>query len=1240
MNEQGLFLDALEITSPEEREQFLRRACGDDSALRSRIETLLEEHFADDSLLGRLAVERDAMVGLGVELSEGPGTIVGRYKLLQKIGEGGMGVVYMAEQTAPVVRRVALKIIKLGMDTKQVIARFEAERQALAMMDHPNIAKVLDGGATETGRPYFVMELVQGVPITEFCDKNRLSIQQRLELFIPICQAVQSAHQKGVIHRDIKPSNVLVSLDYGEAAPKVIDFGIAKATNQKLTEKTLFTNYGQMIGTPAYMSPEQAEMSNLDVDTRTDVYSLGALLYELLTGAPPFSSKDLFSVGLLEMQRIIAEEEPVKPSTRVSTMEGERRSAIMKCHGVDPAGLGKLCRGDLDWITMKCLEKDRRRRYETANDLVSDLKRHLNSEPVSAAAPSVTYQFRKLYTKHKIVVRAVAAISTSLIVATVVSGYLAFRMDRLRQDADQLRGEAEAERNRAKSAEQEALSRSIDLENNLYVSDMLAVGDAVEKEEFSRAEQLLLQHRREPSGRDLRGFEWRFFWERARGEQLYSYQAHDGSTSSNSALRRSVNRSEILQIQIVGKGRQLITYGNDRKLKLWDLASKELVREWESRSRFALSPNERFLCFHEPEHGLSFWDLPANRLIRSGGPTEGNVVYVEFTYDSRYLVHSSAEYERGRLLKSVTTVEDVISGDVIFAPEGTWSDIAVSPTGPLILTIGSAGQLSDPSNSEPVAPNIEARFWNYERREVVHSPVASHGMGIRFSPSGNYVAISHSEDPGNINAHIDTNIYRVATGEKVSTLLGVDFGAWIYDPSTVSFSSGEEYIAAPNRPGSMTIGIWAITTGERIGSYTGHTSKVSAVAFHPLYDEILMSTSYDQTLQYWRWKDKQTIKRLTGQTGSITTLAVGDSGTPVITGGYDGSLFFWPPHNTTPVNRLPHAPSAVSVPIFSSQGSYLVLGERTAASPRLQRYMMVGPGAPPPNIRRSVFAAENSQWLWEIPRSEKALGFSPDELFLLTVTTNKVLYREAQTGSQVRSVILDPPLNSIDFERPVLPLLDLSSDASMIATLDAAKTLRLVSLITGEIIATFKTPVTHGTAGFSPSGEKVFFTSLDPLKSGVWDHSLNEIVWLEGGNQSWISGRAVSTSDEKIVAGRCFDGNVRIWRIATGELIRSIDGAKATGIHFTPDDRTLMLGHSARSITSRKVVTTIRLFNTRTWRQIAELQPPAYSHWVRGRLMSPDGQNLLSYNADGNIVLIRTPFTEEIEQSIQIRQGR
>jgi eukaryotic-like serine/threonine-protein kinase len=448
-NEERIFADALSL-APSERAEFLAQACGGNAVLRRRVEALIDAHAAAERFMTTPAAGAAAGAAADRATQEDrPGTRIGRYKLLQLLGEGGCGVVWMAEQEEPVRRRVALKVIKLGMDTKMVITRFEAERQALALMDHPNIARVFDAGATESGRPYFVMELVPGVPITKYCDQHNLSTAARLRLFAPVCHAVQHAHQKGIIHRDLKPSNVLVTLHDGEPTPKVIDFGIAKATQGRLTDHTLFTAFEQFIGTPAYMSPEQAEMSGVDVDTRSDIYSLGVLLYELLTGQPPFDPRSLVQAGLDEIRRIIREVEPPKPSTKLNTLADSDRATTAQRRGTAPAQLSVLLRGDLDWIVMKALEKNPSRRYATANGLALDLQRHLQHEPVSARPPSLTYRMSRFVRRHRLVVACALVVALALLAATIVSTREAWRARRAERVAERERAAAVQERARA-----------------------------------------------------------------------------------------------------------------------------------------------------------------------------------------------------------------------------------------------------------------------------------------------------------------------------------------------------------------------------------------------------------------------------------------------------------------------------------------------------------------------------------------------------------------------------------------------------------------------------------------------------------------------------------------------------------------------------------------------------------------------------------------------------------------------
>ena len=474
MNVDTIFAHALQIKDDPARGRYLDEACAGDLAFRQRVESLLAAHeeaasFLENpakAILEETLAPEESPPGtprppsMYRPIIEGPGTVVGRYKLLQQIGEGGMGVVYMAEQERPVRRRVALKIITPGMDSQQVIARFEAERQALAMMDHPNIARVLDVGCTDTGRPYFVMELVQGIPITKYCDDKQLSTHERLELFIQVCNAIQHAHQKGIIHRDIKPSNVLIAIYDGKPVPKIIDFGVAKALHQRLTEKTMFTQFGAVVGTLEYMSPEQADMDLMGTDTRSDIYSLGVLLYELLTGSTPLDGRKLRSLGYAEMLKNIREVEPPKPSTRLSQSSNEVASISANRH-TEPRRLQKLVAGDLDWIVMKCLEKDRTRRYETANGLAMDIQRHLQDEAVAASPPGQFYKLQKLVRRNKLTFSAIAAITLSLVIGLAAALWQANRAQReaaraIRAERDDLAARGQAESNEKRAIEAQA----------------------------------------------------------------------------------------------------------------------------------------------------------------------------------------------------------------------------------------------------------------------------------------------------------------------------------------------------------------------------------------------------------------------------------------------------------------------------------------------------------------------------------------------------------------------------------------------------------------------------------------------------------------------------------------------------------------------------------------------------------------------------------------------------------------
>ena len=721
--EKEIFERALDIASAEERLGYVRGACGQDGLLLARIEALLHADETGEDFLPEAPLAPTVIMAA----MEKPGDRIGRYKLLQQIGEGGCGVVYMAEQTEPVRRRVALKVIKLGMDTRQVVARFEAERQALALMDHPNVAKVLDAGATDTGRPFFVMELVRGIKITDFCDQSSLSTSERLNLFVQVCRAIEHAHQKGVIHRDIKPSNILVTINDGVPVPKVIDFGIAKATAGPLTDKTLFTAFEQFIGTPAYMSPEQAVMTSLDIDTRSDIYSLGVLLYELLTGKTPFDGNQLMASGLDEMRRTIRDKEPMRPSTRLTqelAAAGVRKrtgkSEIPSSKSeIESASSRRLLqtrelihrlRGDLDWVVMKCLEKDRRRRYETANGLATDIQRHLDNEPVVARPPSTLYRLQKLVRRNKLGFAAGAAIASTLVFGIVASTWQAIR-------ATSFRTQAQGE---ARRAESETLANR----QNLYAADMNLANQALENHNLLRARELLEKHR-PPRGKpsdnplrsDLRGWEWRYLSGQCRSDELATlgrFEARVGTICISpdgklvaAACDDGLVRLWDLRIRQplasfetyhahpevnVGyrnhaavfspDGSTLASGGINKEIILWDVARREkratLRGHTNTIGRLVYSPDGKLLASASQDQTARLWDMESGREIAKLEPHLGIVLCVAFSPDGRTLVTSGEDkpvkvwdISNPRSPRQIGTLDAMWIESVVFSPDGT-----------------------------------------------------------------------------------------------------------------------------------------------------------------------------------------------------------------------------------------------------------------------------------------------------------------------------------------------------------------------------------------------------------------------------------------------------------------------------------------------------------------------------------------------------------------------------------------
>jgi len=1105
--EKVLFNEALELPEAE-RASYLKGACRGEDELRTRVESLLALHGRAEVILrsgspaSRAPTEPYVMESVGV--------VVGRYKLLQKIGEGGCGVVYMAEQKEPVQRRVALKLIKVGLDTNQVIARFEAERQALAMMDHPSIAKVLDGGATETGRPYFVMELVRGIKITDYCDQKNLSTGERLALFTQVCRAVQHAHQKGIIHRDLKPSNILITVNDGVPLPKVIDFGIAKATaGQPLTDRTVCTAFDQFIGTPAYMSPEQAEMTSLDIDTRSDIYSLGVLLYELLTGTTPFDVKELMVVGLDAMRRTIREKEPPRPSTRLGALEHQDLSTTAQRRSVDPPKLISLLRGDLDWIVMKCLEKDRTRRYETANGLAADLKRHLDNQPVVARSPSAAYRFQKAWRRNKFVFTGAAVIAVTLIVGIGVSTWQAIEARRARNAEKEQRLAAQAERDRAQAAQkaenrerQRAETREAEVSHHLYVARMNLAQQAWEQNNVGRVRQLLAYTETNAE----RGFEW-YYWQRQTHRELKILIGHNYGVCSVAFSR---------------DGRLIVTGSFDSTAKVWEVASgKELLTlkgQHGTINSAAFSPDGQRIVTGSSDHQAMVWDVASGRELFTLEGHTTSIRSVAFSPDGRWIVTGSGDLNGGGE-DHTARIWEAASGHQVLTLKGHSGaiiSVTYSPDGQRIVT----------GSSDWTAKVWEAGTGKELLTLKGHSAMVN---SVAFSPDGERI-VTASDDH-------TARVWDLVSGKELLTLKGhtdqVDSVAFAPDGQRIVTGSLDQ-----------TVRVWDAAAGGELRRLVGHSSAVNSVAFSPDGRWIATASgdwmrANEHTVRIWDADAPREPLTLTGHTARVTSVSFAPEGERVFTGSSDGTARVWETASGRELLIIKPQSNVVSGGVFSPDGKRIV----TESADQSVKVRDVASG-------RELLTFEGHAG------EVRPLAFAPDGQRIATASfdgTAKVW--DATTGKD---------LLTLDGHSGGVWSVAFAPDGRRIVTALHLAT-KVWDATNGKELLTLKDHKEAGTivaytAAFSPDGQRIVTSSSDRTAT-VWDASSGKELLALKGHQEQVWCAAYSPDGKRIVTGST-DRTAKVWDATTGDELLTLKGHEGYVFPalFSPDGQRIVTG--------------------------------------------------------------------------------
>jgi WD40 repeat protein/tRNA A-37 threonylcarbamoyl transferase component Bud32 len=1041
-----------------------------------------------------------------------------------------MGEVWMAEQTAPVRRRVAVKLVKPGMDSRAVLARFEAERQALALMDHPNIAKVLDAGAAPDGRPFFVMELVKGVPITDYCDARRLTPRERLELFVPVCQAVQHAHQKGVIHRDLKPSNVLVALYDDRPVPKVIDFGVAKATGQPLTEHTLVTGFGTGVGTPEYMSPEQATFNNLDVDTRSDVYSLGVLLYELLAGSPPFTRKELEAAGLLEIFQVIREREPPRPSARLSTADALPTLAANR--STEPRALTGLLRSELDWVAMKALEKDRARRYETANAFAADVQRYLVGEPVQAVPPSAGYRLRKFLRKRKRAVLAVGVILLALLGAALGTTYgmtearnqraanaLRRQAEDARDAAERARGEAVAARGEAEAARDGETRERVAAE---------AARDALAREreklavvEYGRAMQVAHQEWRDNNvlamralleGTDskLRNWEWRYL-DRLCDPSLLTLKGHTGW------VRAAAFSPD---------GARVVTGGSDGTARVWDARTGAQLLTLRGHTRddhgeagvksAAFSPDGARVLTVDGDGTARVWDAKTGAEVVTRKGYHGAVA---FSPDGTRVVSGWG---------GIAEVWDAKTGTRILTLKGHQRGVravAFSPDGARVLTVDGDGTV---------------RGWDAKTgAEVLTSKRHTNSAEpVAFSPDGARVLTEHSDGT--------VRVWDTRTGAELLAPKG--YTGWVesaFSPNGARVVTGRD----------DTVMVWDARTGAELLTLKGHTGWVTAAAFSP--DGMrLVTGSADHTAKVWDARTGAEVLTFKAH-GSVANFLPADvvgaafnpDRTRAVTGGPDGTARVWDAKTGAELLALKGHINAVYSVAFSQDGTSVLTGGSD-------------------NTAR-VWDAKTGVQLLTLETLEghrfrvNAAAFSPDGTRVVTGGgDNTARVWDAKTGAE---------LLALKGHAEMVAVIAFSPDGARVVTGSRDGTAKLWDVKTGAEVLTFKghtrtevltvkrqsrpagLPAVVLAAAFSPDGARVVTGGSDGT-ARVWDARTGAELLALKGHTSEVLAAAFSPDGTRVVTGG-EDHTVRVWDARIGAEVLTLKGHQigVLSVSFSPD---------------------------------------------------------------------------------------